>query len=231
MMDKGRILVIEDEPSIQDVLRDYLTAAGYEVRTAGDGLTGLTQIDAFRPDLLLLDINLPDLDGLEITRRVRGKSDLFIIMLTARTEEDDQVLGLRLGADDYVTKPFSPRALVARVDAFMRRRQRQKVNKEQLCSRHLCVDTAAREAWIPDGPHLALTYTEFNLLLELASHPGQVLDRARLLDRVWGEAFYGNDRVVDVYVGQVRRKIEDAAGVTLIQTVRGVGYKFVDEAV
>ena len=230
MTDKGKIVVIEDEPSIQQVLRDYLMAAGFAVKCAGDGLSGLALIDSFRPDLLLLDINLPDLDGLEITRRVRGKSDMFIIMLTARTEEDDQVLGLRLGADDYVTKPFSPRALVARVEAFMRRREQKAAQAERFCSQHLCVDTNAREVWIPDGPHISLTFTEFNLLVELVRHPGQVLERSQLLDRVWGEAFYGNDRVVDVYVGQVRRKIEEAGKVTLIQTVRGVGYKFVDEA-
>ena len=230
MQAKGKILVVEDEETIQRVIRDYLTSAGYEVACATDGLEGVQKFDQFQPDLIILDLNLPSMSGLEIATHIRKLSSVYIIMVTARGEEDDQILGLQRGADDYVSKPFSPRALVARVDAVMRRRRESSVNLEQLTFAHLTVDTRSREAWTPTAS-LSLTFTEFNLLVELVQHVGQVLSRQQLLDRVWGADYAGNDRVVDVYVGQVRRKLEDAAGVPLIQTVRGVGYKFVDERV
>lgn len=228
MPSKGKILVIEDEETIQRVVADYLRSAGYLVECATDGLQGLQLFDRTQPDLIILDINLPSMDGLEIATHLRKRSSVYIIMLTARGEEEDKVVGLRSGADDYVTKPFSPRTLVARVDAAMRRLQIAPPPQEQLCFTHVCVDTTSREAWTPKQ-HLDLTFTEFNLLVELVQHNGQVLTRQQLLDRVWGSNYAGNDRVVDVYVGQVRRKLEDAAGVAVIQTVRGVGYKFKDE--
>lgn len=224
----GKILIIEDEETIRRVVQDYLTAAGYTVRSTGDGLEGIRLFEQFQPDLIVLDINLPSMNGLEVAAFLRKSSNVYIIMLTARSEEDDQITGLKVGADDYVTKPFSPRTLVARVDAAMRRQQAKGGgNPDRICFENLCVDTIAREAWTPQAT-LSLTFTEFNLLVELVRHTGQVLDRQRLLDRVWGTGYAGNDRVVDVYVGQVRRKIEDACGETLIHTVRGAGYKFVD---
>ena len=223
---KGKILIIEDENTIRRVVRDYLDAAGYDVACASDGLEGVQLFDTFQPDLLILDINLPSMDGLEIATHIRKHSaEVHIIMLTARGEENDQVVGLRSGADDYVTKPFSPRTLVARVDAAMRRRQKARVNHNQIEFDHLLINLQSREVWSGDT-EIALTFTEFNLLVELVQHNGQVLGRQQLLDRVWGTTYAGNDRVVDVYVGQVRRKLEEATGISLIQTVRGVGYKF-----
>lgn len=225
---KGKILVVEDEKTIRLVVQDYLRAAGYEVSSTDDGLEAVRLFNEFRPNLLILDINLPSMDGLEVATFLRKSSDVYIIMLTARSDESDQITGLSVGADDYVTKPFSPRTLVARVDAAMRRLQpKDPQNSDVLHFEHLTVDVGAREAWTPQAA-VSLTFTEFNLLVELVRQMGQVLDRQQLLDRVWGAGYAGNDRVVDVYVGQVRRKIEDACGETLIQTVRGVGYKFID---
>lgn len=225
----SKILVVEDEKTIQDVVRDYLIAAEYEVEVADDGIEGLAKFNSFQPDLVVLDINLPKKSGLEIAMTIRDKSDAAIIMLTARIEEHDQILGLKLGADDYITKPFSPRMLVARVEAVLRRQQKQSVRNEPIMSKHVTIDLDAFEA-TADDQLLELTQTEFNLLLEFVRNRGRVLTRQALLDKIWGEAFYGNTRVVDVYVGQVRRKLEEATGEVLLQTVRGVGYKFLDDA-
>jgi two-component system alkaline phosphatase synthesis response regulator PhoP len=158
---------------------------------------------------------------------LRQVSDVYILILTARTEEADRVAGLRLGADDYLTKPFSPRELVARVQAILRRRRSSESVANTLRFEHLTIDPDRHEVWTPEQA-LELTTTEFKVLLELARHAGRVLTREQLIDRVWGMDFYGTDRVVDVYVGQVRRKLEQATGENLIQSVRGVGYKFVD---
>ncbi len=231
MQAKGKVLVIEDEETIQRIIRDYLTSSGYDVRCVADGLEGVQLFDHYQPDLLILDLNLPSMSGLEVAAHIRKRSAVYIIMVTARSEEDDQIIGLQSGADDYVTKPFSPRTLVARVDAAMRRHRESAISSDQLLFAHIRIDSSAREAWVAQTA-LALTFTEFNLLVELASHAGLVLSRQQLLDRVWGADYAGNDRVVDVYVGQVRRKIEEATdGISLIQTVRGAGYKFVDEKV
>ena len=228
MSSKGKILIVEDDTTIQSVVRDYLTAAGYDVRCASDGLDGVQLFHSYEPDLLVLDINLPRMSGLEIATHVRRSSDAYIIMLTARGEENDQIVGLQLGADDYVTKPFSPRTLVARVDAVLRRRREARLRNSQHLFEHITIDVDAREVQAGTQP-VELTFTEFNLLVEFARHAGQVLNRQQLLDRVWGADYAGNDRVVDVYVGQVRRKLEDATGKTLIQTLRGAGYKFTDK--
>lgn len=221
------ILVVEDEASIRTVARAYLEQAGFRVLLAETGPAGLELALREQPELIILDLNLPGMDGMEVAARVRAESDVFILMLTARTEEADRVAGLRIGADDYLTKPFSPRELVARVEAILRRRRAAPADTS-LQFTALRVDPERREVWAGQQS-IELTATEFAVLLALARHHGKVLSREQLMDLVWGSDFYGTDRVVDVYVGQVRRKLEAATGQTLIRTVRGVGYKFTDE--
>lgn len=227
-MNKQTILVVEDEASIQRVVRTYLESAGFQVLSSEDGAEALDVAERHRPDLIVLDLNLPGMDGMEVAARLRQKSDVYILMLTARTEEVDRVAGLQIGADDYLTKPFSPRELVARVEAILRRRRGAAPVDNARHFQYLSIDPDSHEARTPDE-RLDLTPTEFKLLWELADHAGRVLSREQIIDRVWGVDFYGNERVVDVYVGQVRRKLEEATGAGLIETVRGVGYKFVDQ--
>jgi len=227
-MTRPTILVVEDEASIQRVVRTYLESAGYQVIRSENGAEALALAQAHRPDLIILDLNLPGMDGMEVAARLRERSDVYILMLTARAEEADRVAGLKIGADDYLTKPFSPRELVARVEAILRRQRRAAPPDNVRRFRHLTIDPDRYETTTPNGP-LELTPTEFKVLWELALHAGRVLTREQLLDRVWGIDFYGNERVVDVYVGQVRRKLEEATGEPLIETVRGVGYKLVDQ--
>ncbi len=225
------ILVIEDEASIRTVVRAYLEQAGFRVLLADNGPAGVDMARREHPDLVILDLNLPGMDGMEVAARLRQESEVFIIMLTARSEESDRVAGLRIGADDYVIKPFSPRELVARIEAILRRRRSASpLIDATLRFAHLRIDPERREVYVGDQA-IDLTTTEFDVLLALARRHGRVLSREQILDLVWGDNFYGTDRVVDVYVGQVRRKLEAVAGVPLIQTVRGVGYKFVDAAV
>ncbi len=225
----NRILVVEDEEAIRKVVKTYLESAGFEVMTVDNGVDALTAVDAFQPELVVLDLMLPGMDGMEVTARLRAQSDLFILMLTARSEEADRVAGLRIGADDYLTKPFSPRELTARVEAILRRARRiAPAGSNELNFEYLSISPDSMEARVGDTL-LDLTTTEFTLLLELARHAGRVLTRDQIIDRVWGQDFYGTDRIVDVYVGQVRRKLEQAGGEGVIQTVRGIGYKFVDE--
>jgi two-component system alkaline phosphatase synthesis response regulator PhoP len=225
------ILIIEDEASIRTVVRAYLEQAGFRVLLADNGPAGVDLARREHPDLVILDLNLPGMDGMEVAARLRQESDVFIIMLTARSEESDRVAGLRIGADDYVIKPFSPRELVARIEAILRRRRSASpVIDATLRFAHLRIDPERREVYVGNQA-IDLTTTEFDVLLALARRHGRVLSREQILDLVWGDSFYGTDRVVDVYVGQVRRKLEAVAGVPLIQTVRGVGYKFVDAAV
>lgn len=230
-MKSGTILVIEDEVAIQNVVRTYLESAGFDVAIADSGALGLELARSLRPDLIVLDLMLPGMDGMEVTARLRQESDVYILMLTARSEEMDRIAGLRMGADDYLTKPFSPRELVARVEAMLRRPRNGGSSapapsaSPALRLGDLRVDEESMEArW--GEILLDLTTTEFQLLLTLAHNHGRVLSREQILDRVWGTDFYGTDRIVDVYVGQVRRKLEEAGGRDLIQTVRGVGYKF-----
>lgn len=221
------ILVVEDEVSIQRVIRTYLESENFRVVCVDNGLAVLDQASNLKPDLIILDLMLPGMDGMEIAARLRQESDVYILILTARTEEADRVAGLRLGADDYLTKPFSPRELVARVQAILRRRRNLEPASNILRFEHLSIDPDRHEVNIPEQL-IELTTTEFKVLLELARHAGRVLTREQLMDRVWGTDFFGTDRVVDVYIGQVRRKLEQATGENLIQSVRGVGYKFVD---
>ena len=222
------ILVVEDEKSIQHVIRTYLKSAGYRVLVTDNGLDALEVARQEEPDLIVLDLMLPGMDGMEVTARLREESDVYILMLTALGEETHRVAGLRIGADDYLVKPFSPRELVARIEAILRRHRQPKSSNNSLRFKHLSIDPDRHEA-STSKQALDLTATEFKTLLALARHAGFVLTREQLIEQVWGIDFYGTDRVVDVYVGQVRRKLLDATGEKLIQTVRGVGYKFVDQ--
>ena len=227
-MNVQRILLVEDEKSIQVVVRTYLENAGFQVFGVEDGPAALAAYDQHRPVLVILDLNLPGMDGMEVAARLRERSDVYIMILTARSEEDERIAGLRIGADDYLVKPFSPRELVARVEALLRRRRGGAALADtRLEFEHLRIDPDSYEAWAGDT-RLELTPTEFKLLLVLAQNPGRVLTRDQLVNHVWGADYYGNDRVVDVYVGQVRRKVEQATAVRVIETVRGVGYKFSD---
>jgi two-component system alkaline phosphatase synthesis response regulator PhoP len=219
------ILLVEDESSIRTVARAYLEQAGFLVLMADTGNDGLEIARQSRPDLIILDLNLPGMDGMELAARLRQESDVYILMLTARSEESDRVAGLRIGADDYMTKPFSPRELTARVEAILRRR-RTVIPDSGLQFNNLRIDIDQREVWAGETL-LELTTTEFDVLLALARHAGKVLNREQIIDQVWGSDFYGTDRVVDVYVGQVRRKLEAATGKSLIRTVRGVGYRLI----
>ncbi len=230
-MAQATILLVEDEASIQKVVQAYLSSAGYRLLVADHGQSALALLAQHQPDLMILDLMLPGMDGMELAARVRADpalADMFILMLTARSEEADRVAGLRIGADDYLTKPFSPRELVARVEAILRRRRTPSNGDSSLHFVHTRIDPERREAWA-GGQQLELTTTEFDVLLALGRHAGKVLSREQIIDHVWGADFVGNDRVVDVYVGQVRRKLEAASGTTLIRTVRGIGYQFTDQ--
>jgi two-component system alkaline phosphatase synthesis response regulator PhoP len=224
-----KILVIDDEPSIVNLVQAYLKPEGYEVFTAADGVSGLKAARAFKPDLIILDVMLPGMDGMELLSKLRRESDVYVIMLTARTEETDKIVGLSVGADDYVTKPFSPRELVARVKAALRRLGAGAGAGEVggvLSFRHVRIDIGARQVTVDDQP-VELTTIEFDLLLALAENRGRVLSREQLLEKVWGGEYFGEMRVVDVHLGHVRAKL----GIPeLIATVRGVGYRFDDEA-
>jgi DNA-binding response OmpR family regulator len=222
--DQGTIVVVEDDPNIADLLDMYLRQAGYRVIQASTGEAGIAAIDRERPRLAILDVGLPGpLDGLDVCRAVRGKSDLPIIMLTARDGEIDRVLGLELGADDYVTKPFSPREIVARVKAILRRTETpsKAVLPEVLEAGDVTVDMARREVLV-NGAAIALATREFDLLAYFASNQGLVLSRQQLLDGVWGVGWFGDERTVDVHVRQLRKKLGDALP---LKTVFGVGYR------
>lgn len=228
-MDVPKILVVDDEPSISNLVASYLRKEGYEVYTAADGISALKAARAYRPDLVVLDIMLPGMDGLEVLTQLRRESNVYVILLTAKTEELDRVLGLSIGADDYVSKPFSPRELTARVKAALRRIQSSGVPADGtvLAFKRIRLDSAARQAWV-DGRLLDLTAMEFDLLKILASHRGAVLSRQQLLEQVWETNFFGDLRVVDVHIGHLRQKLGDAG--PLIATVRGAGYRFDDES-
>lgn len=223
-----KILIVDDEPSITNLVTAYLKPEGYEVYTAADGNAGLKAARAYKPDILVLDVMLPGMDGIELLSRLRRESDVYVIMLTARTEETDKIVGLSVGADDYMTKPFSPRELVARVKAALRRLKTTASSAEGnriLSFQHVRLDTGARTVLVDDRA-TELTAIEFDLLKALAENRGRVLSREQLLESVWGGEYFGDMRVVDVHLGHVRQKLgrED-----LIATVRGVGYRFEDE--
>ena len=223
------VLVVDDEPGLVDLVRSYLTAEGFTVLAADTGPSALDLARTHDPDLVVLDVMLPGLDGVEVCRRLRQFSDAYVLMLTARSEEMEKVVGLSVGADDYVTKPFSPRELVARVRALLRR-PRAGARREQdvppiRCFGDLVIDEGRHEV-TRRGSLLPLTAREFDLLTTLAAHPGRVFTRAQLLERVWGDEYY-DDHVVDVHVGNLRKKLDDDAGHPhYLETVRGVGYRF-----
>jgi two-component system alkaline phosphatase synthesis response regulator PhoP len=228
-MPRPRILVIDDEPSILNLITAYLKQENYEVYTAKDGVSGLQAARVHKPDLIVLDIMLPGMDGIELLTLLRRESDVYVIMLTAKTEETDKIVGLSVGADDYVTKPFSPRELVARIKAALRRLHSEvgPAEAQVLNFKHIRIDTGSRKVWV-DNRLLDLTSTEFDLLKTLAEHRGLVLSREQLLEKVWGNEYFGEIRVVDVHLGHIRQKIGNGG---LITTVRGVGYRFEDEVV
>ena len=217
------ILVVEDESSIASFVALYLKNAGYTVRTASTGNEALTLAASEQPALIVLDLMLPDLDGIEVCKRIRQDSDVPILMLTARDEDVDKIIGLEVGADDYMTKPFNPRELVARVKSILRRAtpERREHETEQIIHGDLRVDSGRREVRVNDD-EIQLAPKEFDLLWELLDHRGLVLTRDQLLERVWGYTFAGDTRTVDVHVRQLRRKLGDASPVV---TVWGVGYK------
>jgi DNA-binding response OmpR family regulator len=225
------ILVVDDEPKILQIARDYLEHAGYAVSGAGDGRTALAAARADRPDMLILDLGLPDMDGLDVCRAVRKFSSVPIIMLTARDEDTDKVAGLELGADDYVTKPFSPKELVARVRAVFRRQEveRAEGGAESLRAGGLALDVPRMRATV-DGRPVELTATEFELLAALARQPGRIFTRAQLLDALHGVAFESYERAIDAHVKNIRRKIEpNPREPRYLLTVYGVGYKLAEE--
>ncbi len=226
-MPAPKILAIDDEQTILNVVSAYLRQEGYDVHTATDGPSGIRAARRLKPDLIVLDVMLPGMDGLELLAQLRRESDVYIIMLTAKSEETDKVVGLSVGADDYLTKPFSPRELAARVKAALRRiRVGAGAEPGVLVFRHVRIDPGRRQVWVDESP-VSLTAVEFNLLRTLAEHRGLVLSREQLLEKVWGYDFYGEERVVDVHIGHIRQKLGDER---YIVTVRGVGYRFEDEA-
>jgi DNA-binding response OmpR family regulator len=226
------ILVVEDEEAIAEAVRARLASEGYEVRVAHDGPQALKAVEDERPDLVVLDLMLPGMDGLEVCREIQRDSWVPVLMLTARTDEADKVAGLAVGADDYMTKPFSLRELAARVRAILRRmeRIRRMSDGEPILRFDLNVDTARRRV-TKEGAEVVLTPLEFEILATLARQPGVVLSREDLMDRVWGYRDYAGGRVVDSHVARIRRKLgDDAAEPSYIRTVHGVGYAFREEA-
>lgn len=226
---KITVLIVDDEVNLVELVQGYLQREGFTVLTAFDGPAALELARTAQPDLIILDVMLPGLDGIEVCRRLRQFSDAYVLMLTARAEEIDKIVGLSVGADDYVTKPFSPRELVARVKAMLRRpRNALRAGPEEpvpLRAGELVIDRARYEVTLRGRP-VSLTSREFTLLATLAEHPGRVFTRAQLLERVWGSEYY-DDHVVEVHIANLRRKLEDdPARPRYLHTVRGVGYRF-----
>jgi len=227
-MSPTKILIIDDEPSIHTVISAYLKAEGFDFKSAMDGSSGLTTALSYQPDIIILDVMLPGMDGIELLAHLRQESDVYVIMLTARTEETDKIVGLSVGADDYLTKPFSPRELIARIKAALRRIQTSPLmstDPQIINFAHTKIEISARRVWVEE--HLIeLTSVEFDLLLVLARHQSMVLTREQLLEKVWGYDYYGDTRVVDVHIGHIRQKLGNNE---FIETIRGVGYRFEDK--
>ncbi|MEK7788068.1 MAG: response regulator transcription factor [Chloroflexota bacterium] len=222
------ILVVDDEPQLVKVLRGYLEQGGFRVVTAGDGPMALTQYKHEKPDLVLLDLNLPGMDGIEVARRLRALSNVPIIMVTARVDETDRLIGLELGADDYVPKPFSAREVVARVRAVLRRSEATPVSSDIIRAADIIIDLA-RHTVTRGSEAINLTPTEFNLLAALAREPGRAFTRLQLLEAAQGDAFEGYERTLDAHIKNLRAKLErDPKKPEYIATVFGVGYKFAD---
>lgn len=227
-----QILVVDDEPGIRDLVGQYLRNEGFDVDVAADGADALLRFRARSPDLVVLDLRLPGIDGLDVLREIRRTSSAYVIVLTARADETDKLIGLELGADDYITKPFSPRELVARVRAVLRRqREGDAAGDDVMRFEGLVVDVDRHEVRVDDEP-VVVTSLEFELLAAMAGAPGRVFSRRQLIERVWGWDFFGDERLVDVHVRNLRKALGDAAEhPRFVGTVRGVGYKLVAQPV
>ena len=225
-MARNKILLVEDEPKVCELIKAYLVKDGDDVVIAGDGKTAVEKAQTYQPDLILLDLNLPELDGLEVCRQIRKQSNVPIIMLTARDEEVDKVVGLEIGADDYVTKPFSPRELAARVSAVLRRYREGFKKGEQIVCGELRLDADKHEA-VYFGQPLSLTAAEFKLLSVLARNPGRVCTRLQMMDSAFGESYEGYERTIDAHIKNIRQKMAQVAPDSTgpLATIRGVGYK------
>jgi DNA-binding response OmpR family regulator len=220
------VLVVDDEPPIIDLLGGYVEREGWRLLTATDGETALAVARESAPDVVVLDLMLPAVDGLEVCRRLRSFSDAYVLMLTARTDEVDRIVGLSIGADDYLAKPFSPREVIARIKAMLRR-PRSQGRPAAVSGGGLEIDTGARRVTV-DGRPVTLSLTEFELLATLARDPGVVVSRQRLLDRVWGTDFVGDDHLIDVHIANLRAKLtDDPTHPRFVETVRGVGFRFI----
>lgn len=221
------ILLIEDESNIQTIIKNYLEVEGFTVHIAADGEQGLSLFRRHKPILVILDILLPKLDGLQVLSAIRQMSEAYVIMLTAKSEETDRIVGLTIGADDYMTKPFSPRELVARVKAVLRRQRDTHTNHDAiLIFDKLRIDSLRHEVW-RDDVLIELTALEFKLLFLMAQYAGMVMNRQQIIQKVWGYDFFGDERIVAVHIGNIRQKLEaDPSNPVYIKTVRGVGYKF-----
>ena len=225
MADK-KILVVDDEPKVLELIKAYLIKDGYQVLTAVDGQEALAKVQNHQPDLVILDLNLPEIDGLKVCSSIRSQSNMPIIMLTARDDEVDKVVGLELGADDYVTKPFSPRELAARVSAVLRRSREGVKPGKQIVAGDVCMDTERHETTYKQQP-LNLTAAEFKLLSVLANNPGRVYTRLQLMDSAFGQSYEGYERTIDTHIKNIRQKLSKRAPEESnpLVTVRGVGYK------
>jgi two-component system, OmpR family, alkaline phosphatase synthesis response regulator PhoP len=224
-----KILLVDDDKGIVDLISQYLLKEGFEVRNAEDGPGGLKVFESFQPNLIVLDIMMPGFDGLELLSKIRQRSEVYVIMLTAKTEETDKIVGLTVGADDYMEKPFSPRELVARIKAAFRRIDAPKstINAPIFNFKNVRIDVGSRKVWVKNES-IGLTTIEFDILKTLAEYRGMVLTREQLLQKVWGYEYFDDLKVVDVHIGNLRRKLGDNHG---IETVRGVGFRFEIEAV
>ncbi|MEL6554828.1 MAG: response regulator transcription factor [Cyanobacteria bacterium J06621_11] len=226
-MAAAKILVVDDEPAIRNLIHRFLAKQDYQMESAEDGKSALAVFEQFNPDLVILDVNLPDANGYDLCKEMQSRTGVFVLMLTSRTDEADKIRGFNTGADDYITKPFSLGELEVRLGAILKRQRPVTVAEQQcLTFNKLSIDPIRREVTLA-GNIVPLTALEFDLLHFLAGHPGRVWRRSELIQKVWDYEYVGDQRVVDVHIGQIRKKIEiDTTQPTLIQTVRGVGYKF-----
>ncbi|HEY9906411.1 MAG TPA: response regulator transcription factor [Thermosynechococcaceae cyanobacterium] len=226
-MAPAKILVVDDDPAIRNLIHRFLTKQNYQMESAEDGKSAMATFEQFNPDLVILDVNLPDANGYNLCQEMQGRTGVFVLMLTSRTDEADKIKGFSQGADDYITKPFSLGELGVRVGAILKlQRTVTSAEQQSLTFEQLAIDPVRREVRL-NNDLVALTALEFDLLHFLASHPGRVWRRAELIQEVWDYEYVGDQRVVDVHIGQIRKKIEiDVKQPPLIQTVRGVGYKF-----
>lgn len=229
MINSPRILVVDDEQKIRSLVASYLTSDGFDVVEASNGEEAIAAVSRRKPDLVIMDIRMPGMDGLEALTKIRAISDVWVILLTARAEETDRIIGLSVGADDYVTKPFSPRELVARVKAVLRRNRGGSTAdvRSRLEFDAVTVDVDRREVW-RNGDAVDLTALQFDLLATMAEAPGRVFTRRQLIERVWGWDFFGDERIVDAHIRNLRKALDDdAANPQVIGTVRSIGYKLV----